>query len=164
MKFARALLGLATAALIVTACASPAATSRATPPPPSLARSPSAAPTAAPTVAAQRVEVSLTDQMRIEPESMTVPAGVPVTFVVTNVGSIDHEFYLGDEDMQMHHEEEMAEMGGMMGHDEENGISVEPGQTKELTWTFDMGDLWLAGCHVPGHYPAGMRAVITVTE
>ena len=40
---------------------------------------------------------------------MTVPAGVPVTFVVTNSGTTDHEFYLGDEDAQAEHEKEMTE-------------------------------------------------------
>lgn len=48
---------------------------------------------------------------------MTVPAGVPVTFVVTNTGSMDHEFYLGDEGAQAEHETKMQSMGGM-GHDE----------------------------------------------
>ena len=42
---------------------------------------------------------------------MSVPGGVPVTFVVTNTGAIDHEFYLGDEDAQAEHEQEMTDDG-----------------------------------------------------
>ena len=103
----------------------------------------------------------LTDALKIEPASMTVPAGVPVTFVVTNSGVIDHEFYLGDEAAQAEHEKEMAEMGGM-GHDEPEGIAVKPGETKELTYTFVGAGQTLAGCHVVGHYGAGMKAGITV--
>ncbi len=111
--------------------------------------------------AADRIDVTLTDGLRIEPAAMTVPAGVPVTFVVTNSGANDHEFYLGDEAAQTEHEQEMQSMGGMM-HDEPQGISVDPGQTKELTYTFAQPGATLAGCHVAGHYGGGMRASITV--
>jgi hypothetical protein len=36
---------------------------------------------------------------------------MPVTFVVTNAGSIDHESYLGDEAAQAEDEQEMREIG-----------------------------------------------------
>jgi uncharacterized cupredoxin-like copper-binding protein len=126
---------------------------------------PSGAPTSAPapSAAATRIDVTLTDALQIEPASMTVPAGVPVTFVVTNSGTTDHEFYLGDEGAQAEHEQEMVEMGGMT-HDEPEGIAVKPGETKELTYTFDDAGQTLAGCHVAGHYGAGMQADITVEE
>jgi uncharacterized cupredoxin-like copper-binding protein len=122
----------------------------------------SPAATSAPTAAApQRIDVRLTDEMRIEPAEMNVPAGVPVTFVVTNVGQIEHEFYLGDEAAQQEHEEEMLSGEPMHGHS--NAVTVAPGATEELTFTFAQAD-WLAGCHIPGHYPAGMKATITVTD
>lgn len=111
---------------------------------------------------ATRIEVNLTDSLRIEPEVITVPAGVPVTFVITNSGATDHEFYLGDEAAQAEHEKEMVAMGGM-GHDEPEGIAVKPGQTRELTYTFAQPGQTLAGCHVAGHYGAGMKAAITIT-
>lgn len=133
--------------LIVVAC-SPAST-------------PTLAPSATTAARASRLTVTLTDGLRIEPAAMTVSAGVPVTFVITNGGAIDHEFYLGDEAAQTDHEGEMQSMGGMM-HDDPNGASLKPGETKELTFTFpNPGDM-LAGCHVPGHYAAGMKAAITV--
>ena len=124
--------------------------------------SPSANASPDPSAAATRIEVTLTDALRIEPAAMTVPAGVPVTFVVTNSGSTDHEFYLGDEAAQAEHEKEMAEMGGMT-HDEPEGIALEPGETKELTFTFAEAGETLAGCHVVGHYGGGMKATITIT-
>ncbi|MEP7378680.1 MAG: plastocyanin/azurin family copper-binding protein [Chloroflexota bacterium] len=125
----------------------------------------SAAPTAAPptgTPAPTRIEVSLLDTMRIEPAAMTVPAGIPVTFIVTNEGQITHDFTLGDVDVQDEHEQEMLEMGGMSHGDAENVITVDPGETKELVYTFEAPGTSLAGCHVPGHYPAGMKATITI--
>ena len=112
------------------------------------------------TAGGQRIEVRLTE-MTIEPAAMVVQAGQPVTFVVTNDGLIEHEFFLGDEEAQAEHEAEMAAMGGMT-HDEPGGIAVHPGATKELTFTFPPEGTWLAGCHVPGHYPAGMWATITI--
>lgn len=115
-----------------------------------------------PSAAATRIDVTLSDALRIEPATITVPGGVPVTFVVTNVGLIDHEFYLGDEQAQVEHEQEMQSMGGMM-HAEPEGIALEPGETKELTYTFAEPGETLAGCHVTGHYPGGMKASIAVT-
>lgn len=121
------------------------------------------APAAASVAAATRIEVTLSDMMKIEPTAMTVPAGQPVTFVVTNAGTILHEFTLGDEAEQMAHDKEMMEAGGMsMPKDEPMAIGVEPGKTKELTVTFDTPGATLAGCHVIGHYAAGMKATVTI--
>jgi len=139
-------------ALLVGACSSAGAT------PSTPATSASVAPGASSAVT--RIEVDLTDALRMEPAQMSVPAGVPVTFVVTNSGANDHEFYLGDEEAQMEHEEEMS-MGGMT-HDEPEGIALKPGETKELTFTFEAAGQTLAGCHVAGHYGGGMKATITV--
>ena len=140
-------------AVVLAACSSAGGAGTGSP-----TSSSAAAPSAA---AATRIEVTLTDALKIEPASMTVPAGEPITFVVTNSGTVDHEFYLGDEAAQAEHEQEMADMGGMK-HDEPDGIAVKPGETKELTYTFaEPGDS-LAGCHVVGHYGGGMKATITV--
>lgn len=155
-----ALIALA-AASIAGACAGPAATPTATPAA-TPAATPTATPATTPTPAPQvRVEVTLSDEMRIEPDSMTVPAGVAVTFVVTNAGQIDHEFMLGDEAAQAEHEQEMLEPGAM-AHDHSYAIAVKPGETKELVYTFESAGQLFAGCHFPGHYPAGMKATITV--
>jgi uncharacterized cupredoxin-like copper-binding protein len=150
------------AVLLVAACSSggatPAAPSAATPP---TSAAPSIGASSAPSAAATRIVVTLTDALKIEPASMTVPAGVPVTFVITNSGATDHEFYLGDEKAQAAHEKEMVEMGGMT-HDEPEGIAVKPGETKELTYTFAEAGHTLAGCHVVGHYGGGMKAEVNV--
>lgn len=49
------------------------------------------------------------------------------------------------------------------GDDDASGLTVAPGATEELTLTFDEPGETLAGCHIPGHYPAGMKAVITIS-
>lgn len=163
--------------LVLVACAGgPVATSSPPGGAPSVSIQPTASPSAAsttspdtpgpgaPSPGGQVIEVTLTDALRIEPAAMTVRAGQPVTFVVTNAGALPHEFYLGDEAAQAEHAAEMESMGGMMPHDEPSGIGLQPGETKELTFTFDTPGEWIAGCHVTGHYPGGMRAVITVSQ
>jgi len=152
------LAALASIAVLVAACAGGGST-----PGPTAAPSLAAAPTAVATAPATRIEVKLTDALRIEPASMTVPAGVPVTFVVTNTGAIGHEFVLGDEAAQAEHETEMGGSMGM-GEDEEMAIGLDPGQTKELTVTFPAAASLLAGCHVAGHYAGGMRATVEVVQ
>lgn len=107
------------------------------------------------------VAVRLSDSLRMEPAEITVPVGVPVTFVVENAGANPHEFVLGSEEAQQAHDAEMSQPGAMM-HDHADAIAVEPGKTKELTWTFtEVGETY-AGCHFPGHYAGGMKATITV--
>lgn len=153
-------LALAAVLMItVAACAGAPSTPQVGDGSPATSPSPADLPAASPSADGLVINVALTDAMRIEPASMTVRAGQPVRFRVTNTGAIEHEFFLGDEAAQAAHEEEMAHGG--MAHDEPYGVSVEPGQTKELVFTFAPGE-WLAGCHVPGHYPAGMKAKINV--
>ena len=140
--------------LIVAACSGAGSTTSPS--------APAASPSAAASPAAQRVEVNLTDELKMDPAEMSVKAGQPVTFVVTNTGALEHEFYLGDETMQA--EQEQMMQSGQMAHDTAEGISLKPGETKELTYTFETAGQTLAGCHVAGHYAGGMKAMITVTE
>ena len=147
---------LPAAALLLAACSSGTGSSAA--PPSGAPASPIGGASAS--AQATRVEVQLTDALTMEPAEMAVPAGEPVTFVVTNTGSIDHEFFLGDEAAQAEHEQEMQ--AGGMAHDEPMGIGVEPGETKELTVTFPEAGTILAGCHVAGHYAGGMKANVEI--
>jgi uncharacterized cupredoxin-like copper-binding protein len=102
------------------------------------------------------VEVTTTDGLRFEPSSIDVAAGETISFVVSNPGQVPHEFVIGDQAFQVEHAEEMAGGVGMM-HGEPNLVSVDAGETKELTWTFSTAMEGLEfGCHVPGHYEAGM--------
>ncbi len=44
-----------------------------------------------------------------------------------------------------------------------NAVSVRPGKSATLTYTFDNkpGPV-LIGCHQPGHYTGGMKAAVNV--
>jgi uncharacterized cupredoxin-like copper-binding protein len=127
---------------------------------------------AAPAASATRtLEVTLGD-MYFEPRSLEVKAGETVRFVLINKGRLAHEFTLGDAAMQAAHQKEMlamdhAAMGhdAMAGmHDDPNSVTVEPGKTAELTWTFTQSVPLQFACNVPGHYQAGMVGTLTVDK
>jgi uncharacterized cupredoxin-like copper-binding protein len=108
------------------------------------------------------IEVSALDTLAYEPGTIEVGAGETVTFVVTNTGEVDHEFVVGDEEIQAMAEEEMSE--GMHGHTESMAaLAVEPGETKEATITFDAAGTLQYACHVEGHYRGGMVGTIEIT-
>lgn len=160
MKLPRLAL-IALVSLVLAACSSAGAASVPSAVP-SAATSPAGSPSPAAS-ASTRIEVALTDSMAIELDTKTFLVGVPVTFVITNTGAADHEFYLGDEAAQVAHEAEMMANGGM-SHDDPEGIAVAPGETRELVHTFTKAGMTLAACHVAGHYAAGMMTQLTVTD
>ena len=49
-----------------------------------------------------------------------------------------------------------------MTHDDPNGITVKPGQTQDLTWTFGRAQQLEFDCNIPGHYESGMKGTIIV--
>lgn len=109
------------------------------------------------------IEISANDDFTFDSAIVTVETGEVVTFKVTNVGAISHDFTLGDEHFQEEHEAEMAEMSGDMAmHDEPNAFVLEPGEAKEMTWPMTEGGEILFGCHQPGHYQAGMKGTVTI--
>ena len=113
-----------------------------------------------------------------EPEAIEVKPGETVRFVVENKGNLVHEFNIGTPAMHESHQKEMMMMvehgviqgdklnrdmmemdmgnGQSMKHDDPNSVLLEPGESKEVVWTFsEKGNIEFA-CNVPGHYEAGM--------
>lgn len=119
------------------------------------------APSASEPSRVREVAVTMTDELRFEPDAITVTAGETVHFVVHNAGAVDHEFLIGDEAAQAEFAAEMAD-----GHDDEHvgeaGVALGPGETGEFAYTFAAPGALLVGCHEPGHYDGGMVARITV--
>jgi uncharacterized cupredoxin-like copper-binding protein len=92
--------------------------------------------------------------------SLRVSPGETVRFVVTNTDPIDHEFLVGDAEMQQIHED-----GTEASHGARPGeISVPAGETVETTFTFpdQLAPGWEFACHLPGHYAYGMHGAITM--
>ncbi len=114
--------------------------------------------------ASRTVEVRALEERRFEPAEITVQPGETITIRVTNTAGSLHELYLGSEQQHEEHEEEMAAMGDaeMKMSDEDNRIFMEAGETKQITWTFPQSGSVIYGCHMPGHFAAGMRGTVTV--
>jgi uncharacterized cupredoxin-like copper-binding protein len=118
------------------------------------------------------VRVVMNDRFRYRPAAIMVRAGRRVTFDVTNAGKLPHEFILGDRATQLDHERQMqgGPPAGAHGHAHAGpaapgaggALTVPPGQTRRLTWTFDEPGIVLYGCHVLGHWAAGMKGTIVV--
>ena len=108
------------------------------------------------------VNVEMVD-IAFEPETLTVEKGETVTFRFTNAGKAPHDAFIGDADAQKDHEEEMREgSGAHHGSEAKDAITVEPGETGTLTYTFDDSGEVEIGCHQPGHYEAGMKIDVKV--
>lgn len=164
MKTARVWFVSLAAVLVVAGCSSDDASSG----PASGSDAPSFGEPAEPASADRVVEIEADDDFTFAPDTLEVQEGEAITFSVTNMGDIQHDFTLGPEDVQEEHEAEMADMGDMGDMDEAehggdpNAISVPAGETVELTWRFTEPGEVLIGCHVEGHWDAGMRARIDV--
>lgn len=109
------------------------------------------------------VEVNVDDDLAFEPAQFEAEVGEVITFQISNTGSVEHEFVLGDQEAQ----DQMAEMmdsGDDHAHsgDMGNAVTIHAGETAELTWRFTTEGTVLIGCHVPGHWEAGMQGAVTV--
>lgn len=117
--------------------------------------------------AARTVEIEMVD-IAFEPDTVEVEAGETIRFVFTNNGTVMHDAFIGDEAAQEEHGREMrdaesdGEHGGGGHGDGGDAITVEPGDTGEITYTFDEPGTLEIGCHEPGHYEAGMRVSVEV--
>ncbi|AVU77724.1 copper-binding protein [Pseudomonas sp. Fig-3] len=136
--------------------------------------------------ASRSIDVVMGD-MTFDPGALDIKAGETVRFVLINKGQLLHEFNLGNAAMHAQHQQEMLKMQqsgqltptamkqgmahGSMGHgqagmrhEDPNSVLVEPGKTAELTWTFNKAMRLEFACNVPGHYQAGMKGKLTVSQ
>jgi Cu+-exporting ATPase len=107
------------------------------------------------------IQVNTIDSLRFTPATLTVHPGDTVAFEISNPGALPHEFFIGTPDEQQAHEREMA--SGAPMHAEPGQVDVPAGTSVRLVYTFDQAGTLEYGCHVPGHYAAGMRGTISVT-
>ena len=121
-----------------------------------------------------------------EPESISVRHGETVRFVLRNAGDFVHEFNINTPASHASHApmmEMMFEMGMIsfdkvnraamaaskgtghdMSHDEPNSVLLEPGESRELVWTFDTDATLEFACNIPGHYDSGMAGDIAIAH
>ena len=93
---------------------------------------------------------------KFEPASITVPAGVPVTFVIRNDDPIDHEWLVGDAAFHARHRTGTEAAHG----DRSDEVSLAPLTTKTTTLTLAAGTYTYI-CHFPLHEQYGMIGIVT---
>lgn len=113
--------------------------------------------------AARTIEIEAVD-VAFKPTAIDVAQGETILFEIHNSGAAVHDFTIGDAKTQNAHDREMAKMKDptMGSHGDGNAVVIEPGKTAELAFTFTTAGEFIFGCHIPGHYAAGMRGTITV--
>ena len=114
--------------------------------------------------ATRTVEIRQVDALRFEPSAIEVKPDETVTIRVTNTGTLIHEFFLGDSKAQNERKKLMTGMGSspMNMPDMSNSVTLDPGASEELTWTFPKKGKVEFGCHQPGHHDKGMKGTFTV--
>jgi uncharacterized cupredoxin-like copper-binding protein len=92
------------------------------------------------------------------PSAITVPAGVPVTITLVNDDPIDHEWIIGDDEVQQKHR-----TGTELLHPVRPTEQVIPAlSTRVTTITFAAPVQWKYICHLPGHEAYGMVGVAVI--
>ena len=116
-----------------------------------------------PKSAKRTIDVDMSDAMRFTPGEIKVRRGDIVRFRIRNSGKVTHEMVLGTEKELREHAELMKKFPGME-HEEPHMVHVSPGKSGEMGWQFTRAGVFHYGCLVPGHFDAGMRGRIHVTE
>jgi uncharacterized cupredoxin-like copper-binding protein len=115
--------------------------------------------TYAPGHAPERIGITI-HHSHYDPAMVTVPAGVPVTFVLRNDDPIDHEWIVGDAAVHARHRTGTEPVHGSRPTE----VSIPAGSTRETTVRFDTPGSFLYICHLPGHEAYGMVGQVVVTD
>lgn len=116
----------------------------------------------------REIDLTMTDELTFEPATIEVRRGETVLFRIRNSSNQAHEAYIGSEEEQaLHatrHSAVAPEEQTAIPHINQPAVHVPPLGTGEFLYRFDERVELVIGCHYPGHYEAGMRAVIEVSE
>ncbi len=106
----------------------------------------------------QRIEIRI-HYSHFDPSTLTVPRGVPITFVLINEDPIDHEWLIGDAAFHERHRHGTEAHHGARPDE----VSIAALSTQETTLTFATPGTLQYICHFPGHEAYGMVGTLTVT-
>jgi uncharacterized cupredoxin-like copper-binding protein len=93
-----------------------------------------------------------------DPTELSVPAGVPITFVLVNEDPIDHEWLIGDEAFHERHRTGTHASHGAVPTE----VTIPALETVTTTITFDEPGRLAYICHLPSHEQYGMVGWLTV--
>ena len=107
------------------------------------------------------ITLTMGDNMRFTPDTLTVKQGQTVRFAVKNQGKQLHEMVIGTKKELDAHAALMLKFPTMK-HDEPYMAHVAAGKSQDLVWTFNRAGDFEFACLIAGHYQAGMVGKITV--
>ena len=93
------------------------------------------------------------------PDTLTVPAGTPITILLKNTDPIDHEWIVGDAATHERHRTGTEPVHASRPTE----VTIPAGQSRETTVRFDQAGTYLYICHLPGHEAYGMVGTLVVT-
>jgi uncharacterized cupredoxin-like copper-binding protein len=96
------------------------------------------------------IHIDANDQLQFVPNSVVIAKGETVTFEITNVGKVEHEFMVGPAQATFA-DKAPTEIAGIKG-----------GQTKTVTYTFKGPAPFAFACHAEGHFEHGMLGLIQI--
>lgn len=111
------------------------------------------------------ISIDLLD-FRFEPAVVDARLGESVRFIAVNRSDLPHELFIGSSvDQDQHHALHAAARPDMQDEldDGSTGIYVPARGTAQVTYRFDHEEEVVMGCHLVGHFEAGMVGVIRVT-
>lgn len=97
------------------------------------------------------VRVLATPLLRFLPSVVRVQAGETITFEVTTMGPVVHEFMVGPAADVAANKDGTPEIA-----------DIDMMQTKSLTYSFTGAGPFAFACHATGHYDAGMTGTVVV--
>lgn len=134
----------------------------------------------APAVGATATKVTIIGtEFKFTPSTVTLRAGVPVDLTIRNRGKVDHELMLyarpsGPVDdwdeyaMANTYFQKLGEIAvtfagqGSVAGTSVFEVAVLPGRAATISFTPTRTGTFEYGCHLPGHYDAGMKGTLTV--
>jgi len=113
-----------------------------------------------PTEASDRtVEIDI-HYSHFTPAAVSVPAGVPIRFVIVNSDPIDHEWIVGDDAVHARHRLGTEAVHGARPTEQ----SIAAGRRVETIVTFASPGTLSYVCHLPGHEAYGMVGTVIITQ
>ena len=114
-----------------------------------------------PAKVSRTVTLTMNDNLRFDPDKVTVKKGEIIRFLLINRGAIEHEMVIGSKQELLEHAEMMRSMPNMK-RNEPNMIRLQPSKRGAIVWRFTQAGTVDFACLIPGHMEAGMLGSIDV--